>query len=65
MVLLCEACKKPNMENYTINEPNLDEIDKILNEYVTRQNKKFYIFAINCEFYLVFDNNLKISMETS
>ena len=65
MVLLCEACKKLIIENYTINEPNLDEIDKILNDYVTSQNKNFYIYAINCEFYLVLDNNFKISIETS
>ena len=52
-------------ENYIIINPNLDEIDKILNDYMTIHNKKFNIFFINCEFNLVFDNNFKIHIETN
>ena len=62
---LCEVCKRLFIKNYTINNPNLDEIAKILNDYVTSQNKKFYISAINCEFHLVCDDNFKISIETN
>ena len=64
MELLCEVCKKPNIENYTINNPNLDEIDKLLNDYVTSQNRKFYLYALICDIYLVFDNKFKIHIET-
>ena len=31
-------------ENYTITNPNLDEIDKILNDYITKHNKNFDIY---------------------
>ena len=41
---LCEVRKKHIFEDQPNNNPNLDEIDKILNEYVTSQNKKFYIY---------------------
>ena len=64
MELHCEVCKKLIIEDHTINNPNVDEIDKILNEYVTSQNKKLCKYAINCEFYLVFDNNFKRHIET-
>ena len=64
MELLCEVCKRLIIENYTISNPNLDEIHRILNEYVTSQNKKFYINAINCDFYVVSDNKFKIFIET-
>ena len=47
-------------ENYIIINPNLDEIDKILNDYVTSHNNKLNIYFINCEFYLVIDKNFKI-----
>ena len=44
MEFLCEVCKKLIIENYTINNPNVEEIDKILNDYVSSQNKQFYIY---------------------
>ena len=48
MELLCKVCNKVFFENYTINNPNLDEIDKILDDYVTSYNKKFNIYAVKC-----------------
>ena len=51
-------------ENYIIIIPNLDEIDKLLNDYITKHNKKFDIYFINCELNLVFDNNFKIPIGT-
>ena len=35
MEFLCEVCTKLLIEGHAINNPNLDEIDKILNDYVT------------------------------
>ena len=40
-----------------INIFNLDEVDKILKDYVSSQNKKFDIYFIYCEFKIQFDNN--------
>ena len=51
-------------EKYTIINPNLDEIDKILNDYITKHNKKFDIYLINCDFDFVFDENFKIHIKT-
>ena len=64
MELLCKVCNKFVVEKYTINNPNLDETDELLNEYVTSYNIKFDIFAIRCQFFLVFDNKFKIHKET-
>ena len=47
-------------ENYIIINPDLDESDKILNDYITSHNKKFDVYYINCKVYLVFHNNFKI-----
>ena len=49
---------------YTIINPNLNEVDKILNDYITKRNKNFDIYSIICEFDIVFDNNLKSNIET-
>ena len=62
--MLCKACNKFVIDNYTMDNPNLDEIDKRLNDYVTSYNKKFDIYAIRCQFFLVFDNNFKVHIET-
>ena len=32
------------------NNVNLDEVDKILNVYVSTNNRKFYIYYISCQF---------------
>ena len=52
-------------ENYIIINPNLDEVDKILNDCITSHNKKLNIYFINCEFNLVFDNYFKIHIENN
>ena len=46
-------------ENYIIINPNLVEMDKILNDCITSHIKNFNIYFINCDFNLVFDNNSK------
>ena len=35
----------------------MDEVDKILKDYVSTYNKKFDIYFIYCEFKIEFDNN--------
>ena len=48
----------------TINNINLDEVDKMLNDYVTTHNKKFDCYSIYCEFKIEFDNNLRMKIKT-
>ena len=42
-------------KNYTINIINLDEIHKILNDYITIHNKKLYYYLLRCEFVIELD----------
>ena len=48
-------------KNSTINNVHLDEVDKILNDYVTTHNNNFYL--INCVFVMEFDNNFTENIE--
>ena len=43
MDCLCRTCDQFIYDEYSINNPNLNDIDKIINNYVTRYNKKFDI----------------------
>ena len=49
---------------YTINKISLDELDKIINEYITTHNEKFDFYSINCELVEEFDNNFTENIET-
>ena len=51
-------------KKYTINNINLDEVEKILNDHVTFLDKKFNFHFINCEFVREFDNNFTTNRET-
>ena len=51
-------------KKYAINNVNLDEVDKILNDYVSTHNKKFDIYFIYCEFKIQFDNNSLIDIKS-
>ena len=62
---LTKRYDKSFYKKYTTINPNLNEVDKILNEYITKHIKKFDVYLINCEFDIVFDNNLKTHIETS
>ena len=64
MDYLCQSCDEFIYDNFSINKPNLKDIDKIINTYVTSYNKKFDIISIKCHFYLVFNNDFKIHKET-
>ena len=42
---------------YTINNINLDELDKILDDHITTHNKKINFYLISCKHVIEFDNN--------
>ena len=63
MDCLCETCREFIYDNYSINNRNLKEIDKIFNNYTTSYNKKIDIYFIKCDFYLVFNDNFKKHIE--
>ena len=46
-------------KKYTNNNINLDEIDKVLNDYVIVHNKKIDLYFINCEFKI--ESNIKFT----
>ena len=64
MDYLCRTCDEFIYDIYSINNPNLNDIDKIINNYVAIYNKKFDLYSIKCHFYLVFNNDFKIHIET-
>ena len=64
MDYLCRSCDEFIYEEYYITNPNLNDSDKVVNNYVTRYNKKFDIYSIKCDFYLVFNDDFKIHIET-
>ena len=59
-----EICDREKIENESeYNNINLDEFDKILSDYISHHNKKFYLYFIKCEFELVFDNIFTAKIE--
>ena len=64
MDCLCQTCDQFIYDEYSINNPNLNDIDKIINNYVTSYNKKFDRYSIKYDFYLVFNDDFKIHIET-
>ena len=50
-------------EKYTINNVNLDEVYKILNDHASIYNKKFDFYIIVCDVLIEFDNNFTIFIE--
>ena len=64
MDCLCRTCDQFIYDECSINNPNLNDIDKIINNYVPSYNKKFDIYSIKCDFYLVFNDDFKIHIET-
>ena len=41
----------------------MDEVDKIVDEYITTHNRKFDFCFFNCEFKIEFDNNFTTNIE--
>ena len=42
---------------YNFNNFDLDEVNKISNDYISTSNKKFDFYFIICDFVIEFDNN--------
>ena len=64
MEYLCQTCGDFYYDEYSINNPNLNDIDKKINSYVTSYNKKFDIYYIKCDFYSVLNNDFGIHTKT-
>ena len=56
------SLRKPNdkriYKNYTVNNIDLHDVNKILDDYISTHNKNFDYYFINCEFKIEFDNNV-------
>ena len=46
MEYLCQTCDEFIYDEYSINNPNLNGIDKIIINYVISYNRKFDIYSI-------------------
>ena len=44
---MCKLCNEVIYDNYSINNPNLNDIDKIINNYVTSYNKNLIYIPSN------------------
>ena len=64
MDYLCQTCDELIYDEYSINNQNLNDIDKIFNNYVISYNKKFDIYSIKCDFYSVFNDDFGIHIKT-
>ena len=56
---LCGLVKNDNKfiyMKYIINKVNINNFEKIFNDYITNHNKKFEFYYINCEFQIAIDN---------
>ena len=49
---------------YIIINISFDDLDKVLNDYITTHNKKFDFYLIRCELIIEFDNNLTEKIKT-
>ena len=68
MINFCTLCSSKENDKcfytkYNINNVNIDEFDKIFNDYIITHNKKFDIYYIDCEFGIQFDNNYTANIE--
>ena len=50
---------------YTINNINLDDLNKTLNDYITIHNEKFNFYLISCKPIIEFGDNFTEKMETN
>ena len=64
MDFLCQTCDKFFYGEYSIDNPNLNDIVKIINNYIITYNKKFDVYFIKCDFYLVFNDDFEIHIKT-
>ena len=64
MDYLCQTGDEFIYDEYSINNPNLNDIDKIINNYVISYNQIFDKYSIKCDFYLVFNDDFGIHIKT-
>ena len=57
--------RKKDDKKYTINNINLDDVDKILNDYISTDNKSFDFYFLYCEFKLQFDKSFYTYLKAS
>ena len=50
---------------YTLNQITLDELDKILNNYITTHSEKFNFYLFSCELLIEFDDNSTENIDTN
>ena len=50
---------------YTINNINLDDLDKKINDYISTHNEKFNFYLITCKFVIEFDDNSIENIESN
>ena len=53
------------IKNYTIKNIEFDEVDEIINNYITIYKKDSDIYFINCTFEIEFDKNYTRNIETN
>ena len=51
MEFLCEQCDNFIIEKDSINKPDFDELDKLINAFTTNYDRNFQVYAIICEFF--------------
>ena len=56
-------CNQHIYNNHVINNINLDEVDKISNDYITSYNKKFDFYYIDYTFRIQLDNDNTVKKE--
>ena len=60
--------RKKNDKNlyikYTINNISFDQLEKILEDYISTHNKKFVFYLISCELIIEFDNIFTENIKT-
>ena len=59
----CKNIDKNFYIKYTNNNISSDELDKILEDYISTHNKKF-VFLISCELIIEFDKNFTGKVKT-
>ena len=65
LATLGKKSHKSLYNKYTINNVNLDEVMKKLNDCISTHNKNFDFYFINCELVIEFDNDFTAIIQTN
>ena len=63
LTTLRKKIDKSLYNNFTINNYDLDEVIKTLNNYISTHNKIFEFYFINCEFVIEIDNKFTANIK--